>query len=618
MTWIFEGVSREDQERKYSDWELIRRSISRVTPFKSPVVISTITIVFLTFTGLLAPLIFANIIDNLQSPHITEVITWALLAGGIVYLILMVFNWVGDYILNLQLARLVPDFMVNLRIDIFEALQRQDMKFFDKNRSGRLNSRVTSDASDYGNAVSLVLTVVGQFLTVIFLFLILAVINLPLALITALVAPILVIASFFFRKIARKTAMNFREAHASVMSSISESVSGIQVSKSFGVETESLEEFKEINEKHYKAGIKRNVSMGMFFPFINLLSAFGTVIILYLGGQSAVQNLGFISAGTLYIFLNYLGQFFFPVTQIVNFYAQIQAGFAGYERILNVIDYKPDVQDLGDVELNNIEGKIEFKNVDFEYVTDTPVLRNFSLEIKPGEKLAIVGHTGAGKTSIISILSRFYEFQEGKIVIDGINIRDIKLKSYRKHLGIVLQTPFLFNGNIEENITYGRKEANPEDFQRALKISRVDEILEYMKDGLQTQVGEGGSLLSTGQRQLVSFARALLADPRILILDEATSSVDAYTESLIQESLEELMKGRTSIVIAHRLSTVKNADRIIVLDKGKIIEEGNHEDLLEQGGEYATLYNTYFKHQEVTWTPTGEVELAVAESVSPP
>ncbi|MFX0052693.1 MAG: ABC transporter ATP-binding protein [Candidatus Hodarchaeota archaeon] len=618
MTWIFEGIQLEDQERKYSDWELIRRSISRVTPFKNPVVISTITIVIITFTGLLAPLIFANMIDNLQSPQITEVITWAMLAGGIVYFILTVFNWVGDYILNIQLARLVPDFMVNLRIDIFEALQRQDMKFFDRNRSGRLNSRVTSDASDYGNAVSLVLTVVGQFLTVIFLFLILAVINLPLALITTLVAPILVIASFFFRKIARKTAMNFRKAHASVMSSISESVSGIQVSKSFGVETESLEEFKKINEKHYKAGIKRNVSMGMFFPFINLLSAFGTVVILYLGGQSAVQNLGFISAGTLYIFLNYLGQFFFPVTQIVNFYAQIQAGFAGYERILNVIDYEPEVQDLGDVESNNIEGKIEFKNVDFEYVTDTPVLRNFSLTIKPGEKLAIVGHTGAGKTSIISILSRFYEFQAGKILIDGINIRDIKLKSYRKHLGIVLQTPFLFNGNIEENITYGRKEASAEDFQRALKISRVDEILDYMKDGLQTQVGEGGSLLSTGQRQLVSFARALLADPRILILDEATSSVDAYTESIIQESLEELMKGRTSIVIAHRLSTVKNADRIIVLDKGKIIEEGNHEDLLLQGGEYATLYNTYFKHQEVTWTPTGSVELAAVESVTPP
>ncbi|MHA1228404.1 MAG: ABC transporter ATP-binding protein, partial [Candidatus Hodarchaeales archaeon] len=329
-------------------------------------------------------------------------------------------------------------------------------------------------------------------------------------------------------------------------------------------------------------------------------------------------GLGFLSAGTLYVFISLLDRFFFPVTQIVNFYAQIQAGFAGFERILQVIDTEPEVQDLGDVELEKIKGKIEFQDVDFEYVSGTPVLKNFSLTINPGEKLAIVGHTGAGKTSIIAILARFYEFQGGKILIDGINIRDIKLKSYRKHLGIVLQTPFLFNGTIEGNITYGRKDASQEDFQKALEVSRVNEILEYLKDGLQTQVGEGGALLSTGQRQLVSFARALLADPKILILDEATSSVDAYTESMIQESLEELMKGRTSIVIAHRLSTVKNADRIIVLDKGEIIEEGDHASLLAKGGEYATLYNTYFKHQEVTWESEASAVRAVPITTPPP
>lgn len=245
-------------------------------------------------------------------------------------------------------------------------------------------------------------------------------------------------------------------------------------------------------------------------------------------------------------------------------------------------------------------------------------MTNFSLTINPGEKLAIVGHTGAGKTSIISLLSRFYEFQKGTVLIDGNNIRDIKLKSYRKHVGVVLQKPFLFHGTVEENIRYGRQEASDEDVLRALKIVKADEIIGYLNDGLKSSVGEGGALLSTGTRQLISFARALLSDPRILILDEATSSVDAYTESIIQESLEELMKNRTSIIIAHRLSTVKDATRIIVIDKGAIIEQGSHEELIKRDGEYANLYNTYFKHQEITWTPSDSAQEAIAEVVTNP
>ena len=616
MGWIFEGLERQDQERRYSDKELIIRSLKRLKPFKRTVIISTITMIVATILNLSGPIVFALVIDSIDTLQIDQVLLTIVLLGGISYCVISIGSWIVDYIINIQFARLVPDFMVNLRLEIFDSFQKQDMKFFDKHRSGQLNSRVSSDAADYGGAVSIVLTLFGQIFILFAVFIVLFLINPFLAFISCSIIPILLILSWFFRKIARSASMAFRKVHGEINAAMAESVNGIRVSKSFGTESQSLEEFKVINERHYRAGFKQGFIMSSFFPTVELISALGTIIVLVVGGTSAINNLG-LTTGTVYLFIRYLGNFFFPVTQLVNYYAQIQAGFAGYERILQVTDSIPEVKDEGTIELDNIEGKIEFKNVDFAYVEDQPVLEDFSLSIKPGEKLAICGHTGAGKTSIIALLSRFYEFQGGEVLIDGISVRDIKLSSYRMHIGLVLQKPFLFSGTIEENIRYGRQNASEEDLMSALKVVKADEIIGYLNDGLQSQVGEGGSLLSTGTRQLISFARALLADPKILILDEATSSVDAYTESLIQESLEELMKGRTSIIIAHRLSTVKNADRIIVLDKGKIIEEGTHNDLLAKGEVYANLYNTYFKHQEVTWSPeTPEVETAVG--VTPP
>ncbi|MFX0091038.1 MAG: ABC transporter ATP-binding protein [Candidatus Hodarchaeota archaeon] len=607
MGWIFEGVGNEKKKRHYSDWELIRRSIVRIAPYKKAVFISTMTMIIAAIAGLAGPMIFSYVLDSLENIGALEAALLVLFFGGVTYLILNVLNWVVDYIINMQFASLVPDFMVTLRGDIFNALQKQDMKFFDKHRSGQLNSRVSRDAGDYGGAVSIVLVLVGQVFTLVSIFVLLALINLPLAILSATVVPVLFVISFFFRRVARTLSMNFRRIHGEINAAMAESVNGIRVSKSFGTENESLEEFRKTNQRHYGAGFRQSFAMGAFFPTIEFISVFGTALIILMGGQITILGLG-LTTGTMYLFVSLLARFFFPVTQLVNFYAQIQSGFAGFERILEVIDAEPEVQDTGTLEANEINGEIEFKNVDFAYVPDQPVLTNFSLKIKPGEKLAIVGHTGAGKTSIISILARFYEFQNGQITIDGIDIRDIKLKSYRTHIGLVLQKPFLFSGTIEENIRYGRQDASEEDLMSALKCVKVDEIINYLNDGLLSSVGEGGSLLSTGTRQLVSFARALLANPKILILDEATSSVDAYTESIIQESLEELMKGRTSIIIAHRLSTVKNADRIIVLDHGKIIEEGSHGDLLKKVGEYADLYETYFRHQEITWDPTVDIE----------
>ncbi len=597
MGWIFEGLDVGDTKRKYSDRELFRRTFRRLKPFKKRIIGITLLIVLITFSQILSNIIFGFIIDSITD--LSGVILWIIILTGISYFIVKISTWLGDYTISMQMAKIFPNFMVTLRTEIFDALQAQDIKFFDRHRSGGLNTRLSSDPGAYVGAVVSSMTILGNIFMIGFVFVILATISLPLTLILSTLIPILLIATYLFRKIARKTSRSFTRIHGAINATVAELVDGIHVCKSLGIETESLEEFKKLNQKHSAAGFRRTASMDMFFPIVTILNSAAIIAILIFGGRGVMQGLGLISAGELYIFISLLNYFFAPITQFVNIYAQIQAGFTSFERVLEILDSSPEIQDIGNKTIKNFDGKIEFQNVDFAYKTDHPVLTNFSLDINPGENIAIVGHTGAGKTSIISLVARFYEFQKGTILIDGEDIRNLKLKSYRKHLGIVLQTPLLFYGTIEENIRYGRRDAAEADLKRALEISRVNEILEYLKDGLQTQVGEKGELLSTGQRQLVSFARALLADPRILILDEATSAVDAYTESVIQESLEELMKGRTSIVIAHRLSTVKNADRIIVLDHGKIVEEGTHDTLLSQGGEYANLYNTYFRHQEV-------------------
>jgi ATP-binding cassette subfamily B protein len=289
------------------------------------------------------------------------------------------------------------------------------------------------------------------------------------------------------------------------------------------------------------------------------------------------------------------------------FFPQLSQGMAAYERILDIIDSEPNVkQNPNAIDIDTLEGEIIFKDIDFCYREGKWVFNGLNLYIKKGEKLAIVGHTGAGKTSLVSLLTRYYEFQGGSIEIDGIDIRDMSLNSFRRNLGNVQQDVFLFSGTIEENIRYGRQDALEEDLWKAIKTVHLEELIEYLPEGLQTTIGERGKGLSAGQQQLVSFARAILTDPRILILDEATSSVDAYTEAIIQEALEELLSNRTSIIIAHRLSTIVNADRIIVMDKGQIVEEGTHKSLLIQGGKYAKLYKQYFEHQSLDWEPHRE------------
>lgn len=595
MGWVYSGLEHQELERSYSDRELLVRVIKQLAPYKKGFFLVLSMVLVETALTLVSPIVLAQSLSNLAKENPNRTLIF-ILAG--IYLFMIVLRFGTYYLQNYGMAKMVPGFMVDLRTGVFNRIQQQDLKFFDKRRSGRLTSRVGSDAAETGNIIMLLATFGGNFLLIFITFVILFQISAQLSKLVLIVVPLVIVFTWFFRRIARRLSKIYRESIAEVNAGIAESIEGISIAKSYGREQETVTRFKDINDSNYRAGFRQGVGMELLFPTMDLFYAIGVVIILQVGGLWVYTGENSMDVATLYLFIVYLQQFFFPLMQMSTFYSQMQAGFAAYERILEVNDSIPEVKaNPGGKVIENMTGDIKFQNVNFEYKKGTPVLEDFNLHIKPGEKLAIVGHTGAGKSTLANLISRFYEFQGGQILIDDIDIRDLDLKAYRTNLGIVQQEPFLFSGTVEENIIYGNWDASDEEVQQAISAVHADEFISYLPNGLKTSVGERGSMLSTGQRQLICFARAVLADPAIMLLDEATSAIDAYTEAVIQEALEVLFENRTSIIIAHRLSTVVNADRIIVLDHGKILEQGSHDELMLKGGKYQELYETYFKHQ---------------------
>jgi ATP-binding cassette subfamily B protein len=388
-------------------------------------------------------------------------------------------------------------------------------------------------------------------------------------------------------------------AMANVNSTIKETVSGIAIAKNFRQEESIYDDFADANQTSYKVNIRRGFILSIVFPILRTVGGIATALLVYFGAMSVLD--GVVTAGAWYLFLSTLDRFLFPVMSISSFWTQVQSGLSAAERIFALIDAKHSVQQIEDIKPEKLLGRIDMNHVDFSYIPDEPILEDFSLNIKPGETLALVGHTGAGKTSIGRLITRFYEYQGGEILIDGTDIRRFNLVALRRQMGIVSQVPFLFSGTVEENINYGCPGCGQQEILRIARQIGDGEWLETLPNGLDTEVGERGSQLSMGQRQLVALVRVLIQKPSIFILDEATASIDPFTETQIQTALDLILSETTSILIAHRLSTVKSADRILVMQQGKIIEEGNHQALLDQGKHYAELYNTYFRHQSLEY-----------------
>ncbi len=606
---VFFGLDKEAYDRQYTDRELLRRISGYFSPHRRHVALVGVLVAAIALIGAAQPLIISRGLDLLLvSPTLALVL-------GLVALVLFIgnLNWVGNWLRRRLTARVIGDVVLTLRSDAFRASVGHDMSFFDEFQSGRIISRITSDTEELSQVVLLVTDLIGQVLLVVILTVVLFTVSWQLTLTLLAFTPLVVLLALGFRRIARYVTRKGFRAIAEVNAAIQEAVTGISVAKNFRQEAAIYDGFETVNRQSYGINMRRGFVLASIFPILNALSGLGTAALVYWGGVSAAT--GAVSIGAWYLFIVSVDRFWFPMISVSSFWSQLQAGLSASERIFALIDAEPTVHQIGEESVTSLRGEICFDSVDFRYTEQEQVLQNFTLHIEPGESVALVGHTGAGKSSIARLIARFYEFQGGQITIDGHDLRMLDLHAYRQQLGIVSQTPFLFTGTVAENIRYARPDLTDGEIEALAQRIGHGEWLEALPEGLQTDVGERGSHLSMGQRQLVALMRVLVQSPAIFVLDEATASVDPFTEAQIQEATELILARSTSILIAHRLSTVRRADRIIVLEEGRIIEEGSHEGLMARGGHYADLYETYFRHQSPDYRPPPETASPVPERI---
>ncbi|MHB0855390.1 MAG: ABC transporter ATP-binding protein [Rectinema subterraneum] len=571
------------------------RLLKYLGPFKSLLILVVGFIVLYSLLGLAGPYLMGRAIDkSISGKDLGGLLVTALLMLA-AYFLSNFFNIIA----NLIMARISQNALKNLRSDLFAHIQTLSMRFFDTHPAGGLMSRLTNDIDAINQTVSQnIISLIASILTMIGILVSMFILNHWLALASLVVIPIMYWFSNFIAKYTRKGFRELQKDLGELNAVAEETVSGFKVIKAFRRNESAIETFRQKNNAVFKSAVYANSYAMLLMPLTGVLGSFFVIVLASLGGWLALKEL--VSIGMIATFINYAQNFTSPLRQLSNLYNSIQAALAGAERVFEIIDTKPETPDLPDaVPAGRFKGEVSLRNVVFGYNPERVIIRNFSLEIPAGRTIALVGPTGAGKTTITSLLTRFYDIQEGQIRIDGIDIRAIRKADLRRNLALVLQDTFLFADTILENIRFGRLDATDEECFEAARMAEADHFIRQLPDGYHTNLSERAGNLSQGQRQLLSIARAILANPSILILDEATSSVDTRTELRIQKALLRLMEGRTSIVIAHRLSTIRDADSIVVINNGEIVEQGNHEELLERRGFYHHLYMSQFKGNEI-------------------
>lgn len=584
----------EDVYGKF-EWKLTRRFIPYLRRYRGASIASIIFMLIYTGLNILNPFLIGVAIDDFITNGNLRGLAFAI--GGLI--LLNIAMWQAQYWQVWSMSWVGEQVLYHLSSDMFAHLQRLSLSFYDRTQIGRVMSRLQSDVDVLeGMLSSGLLSIMSSLLALIGIIVAMLAMNVKLALLSFIVLPVMIVIAGFWQKHAQRSFRVTRAAISLVNATLQENISGMRVIQSMVREDRNRAEFDDLNAYNRDTNLTASKIAALVLPLVEVVAALAIVITLFYGAVLISQKS--LTVGVLVAFILYINRFFDPIRDLSQQYTQLQRSGVAAERIFNILDLPVEIQDRPDAKtLPTIKGEVEFREVGFAYKSSAPVFQGLRFTISAGQTCALVGHTGAGKSTIAGLLTRFYDVQSGAVLVDGYDVREVTQQSLRSQIGIVLQDPFLFTGTIRENIRYGRLDASDEEVEEAAQVIGVHDLIIQLSQGYETPIRERGRNLSVGQRQLIAFTRALLADPRILILDEATANIDTFTEILVQQGLQRLLRGRTALVIAHRLSTIKNADHIIVLQHGEIIEQGAHQELLQRGGAYATLYAMGFRQASV-------------------